>query len=83
MRRLGKWLMLIGLVPPFIYSVFVFLKAYIPGSYNDVSQEMAAGISRSMSITMIGLLIGLVGLTCWIIGLMRFGSRLRRDESSK
>jgi hypothetical protein len=80
MRRLGKWLVLIGLVLPFLYTIFSSWQTIAPRDESPAIQSanMQKAISRSLEITMLGLPIGILGAGLWLFAVVRDANRYRQ-----
>jgi len=71
MKRIGKWLTLIGFGVPLLISIvgmsLIFTRAIESGAAGQ-QRAIAAEVSRNMTIAMMGIPIGVIGVGCWIVG---------------
>ena len=84
MRRLGTWLMLIGLGVPAFMTAWSMVRAFNAQMKDHPAvQTLSADISRSLCYTMIGLPIGVLGAVLWLTAIIRDANRHRRGLADK
>jgi cell division protein FtsX len=74
MKRIGKWLALIGFGIPLVIFLWGQIRVYNYALANGADSQRSAiesMVSRDLKITMVGLPVGVVGIICWAAGSMR------------